>query len=90
MINKGLWRKPKRKHMPPNIYLIDSEWVFKKKRDGQFRAGLVAQGYAQITGLDFTENYPPVVTDVTLRVILLIWLINRWESQTIDVETLFL
>ena len=31
-----------------------------------------------------------MVTDITLHVILIIWLINMWDSQTIDVETAFL
>ena len=31
-----------------------------------------------------------MVTDITLRVILLMWLINNWDSQTIDVKTSFL
>ena len=31
-----------------------------------------------------------MVTDVTLRGILLMWLINKWDSHTIDVETAFL
>ena len=32
------------KTMPPNRCLIDSNWVFKKKIDGLFRACLVAWG----------------------------------------------
>ena len=73
MINKGVWRKYKRKHMPPNRCLIDSKWVFKRKRDVRFRARLVAKGYTQIPGVEFTENYSPFVTDVTLFVIKLMW-----------------
>ena len=76
--------------MPPNRCLIDSKWVFKKKSDGQFWARLLAQGHTQISGLEFTQNYSPVVTDATLCVILLMWLINKWYSQNIYVETLFL
>ena len=76
--------------MPPNIRLIESKWVYKKKRYGQFRACSVAQGYTQIPGVDFTENYSPVATNATLHTILLMWLINTWDSQTIDVETGFL
>ena len=76
--------------MPPNRHLIDSKWVFKKKIDVRFRARLVAWGYTQILGVDFTENYSPVVTGITLRVILLMWLIIKCDSQTIDVEMSFL
>ena len=56
------------------------------KRDGRFRERLVARGYTQIPGVDFTENYSPVVTEVTLSIILLMRLINKWDSQTIEVE----
>ena len=42
--------------MPPNRHLIDSKWVYNKKRDGQFRAHLVAHRYAQIPGVEFTKN----------------------------------
>ena len=31
--------------------------ISKKKIDGLFRARLVAWGYTQIPGVDFTENY---------------------------------
>ena len=76
----GVWIKYKRRNMPPNRHLIYSKWVFKKKRDGRFRARLVGRGYTHIPGIDFTENYSLVVTDVTLRIISLMWLINKWES----------
>ena len=90
MIIKGVKRKSKRRNVLPNRHIIDSKWVFKKKRDGQFRACLVGQGYIQVPGIYFTNNYSPVVTDVTLRFILLMWLINKWDSQIIDAETVFL
>ena len=90
MINMGVQRKSKRRNIPPNRRLIDSWWLFKKKIDGRFRARLVGCGYTQVPGIDFTENYSPVVTDVTLHIMLLMWLIKKWDSHTIDVETAFL
>ena len=90
MINKGVWRESKRGNMPPNRRKIDSKLVFKKKRGGQFRARLVAWGYTEITGVDFTKTYSPVFTDVTLCIILIMWLVNKWDSQNIDVKTAFL
>ena len=76
MINEGVYQNLKIINFPPNRCLIDSKWVFKKKIYGQFRALLVAQGYTQIPELNLTKIYSPVITDVTLQVILLMWLIN--------------
>ena len=47
-------------------------------------------GYSQVPGVDYTENYSPVVNDVTFRIILTIWIIRRYEAQIIDIETAFL
>ena len=90
MINKKVWRKYKRGNMPPNRRLIDSKWVFKKKSGGQFRASIVARGHTQIPWVGFTYKYSPAVTDVTLYVILLMWLIKKWYYQTIGIETYLL
>ena len=70
--------------------LIDSKLVFKKKIYGQFRAHLVPQGYTQISRLEFTDKYPQVVTDITLHIILLMWLINKGYYQKIYVQKQFL
>ena len=76
--------------MSPNRHIIESKWVFKKKRYGLFRARLFAQGYTQITRVYFTNNYSPVVTDAKIRIILLMWLIKKWDSHTIDSKPAFL
>ena len=41
--------------------------VFKVKRNGVYHARLVAKGFSQIPGVEFTDNYSPVVNDVTFR-----------------------
>ncbi len=64
--------------------------MFKVKRNGVFRARLVALGYSQIPGVDYTDNFAPVINDITYRIVLLNWLINDWDSEVIDVETAFL
>jgi Reverse transcriptase (RNA-dependent DNA polymerase) len=53
--------------IPTNRKLIGSNWVFKEMRDGVFRARLVALGYSQVPGIDFTGNYLPVVNDTSFR-----------------------
>ena len=65
MHNRNVWRNFKRRDMPANRRCVKNKWVLKIKRDGRFRARLVACGYSQVPGVDFTENYAPVVNDVT-------------------------
>ena len=51
MIERGGWRKTERKKVPSNRRLIGNTLVFKIKRDGTYRARLVALGYSQIPGM---------------------------------------
>jgi hypothetical protein len=70
MKNKGLWELiPKEKTSERRI-CVKSKWLFKIKRNGIFRARLVAYGYGQVPGIDFTDNYSPVVDNVSFRIIL--------------------
>ena len=52
-------------------------------------AHIVAWGDTQITGVDFTNNYLPVVYDVTMCTIMLMWLMNKWDPQFIFYRTWF-
>ena len=61
MIERGVLRKTDRKKIPNNRGLIGNKWVFKIKRDGTYRARLVALGYSQIPGVDYTDDFAPVV-----------------------------
>ena len=47
LISRGVWRKIDKMKIPENRTLIGSKWVFKIKRDGTYRARLVALGYSQ-------------------------------------------
>ena len=46
MIDRDVWRKTERKRIPNNRRLIGNKWVVKIKRDGTYRARLVAFGYS--------------------------------------------
>ena len=71
MIERGVWRKTDRKKIPNNRRLIGNMWVFKIKRDGTYyRARLVALGYSQIPGVDYTDNFAQVAHDVSFRIAL--------------------
>ena len=65
-------------------------WVFKVKKNGIFKASLVAQGFAQISGIDFMDNFSPVIYKTTFRIILVLWATYNWEAEIIDIKTAFL
>ena len=90
MLRRGVFRLMDRANMPSGRRCVKHKWVFKIKRDGRYRARLVACGYSQIPGVDFTENYSPVIHDVTYRILLIIQIIFGLDSRIIDVETAFL
>ena len=90
MIERGLWKKTNRKKIPINRSLIGNKWVFKIKRDGTYRARLVALGYSQIPGVDYTDKFAPVAHDVSFRIALARMMVEKLDSLVTDVETVFL
>ena len=90
MINRGVWRKIDKMKIPENRRLIENKWVFKIKRDGTYGARLVALGYSQIPGVDFTDNFAPVAHDVSFRIALARMMVEKLDSLVMDVETAFL
>ena len=90
MIERGVWRKTDRKRIPNNRRLIGNMWVFKIKRDGTYRARLVALGYSQIPGVDYTDNFAPVAHDVSFRIALTSMMVEKLDSLVMGVETAFL
>ena len=90
MINREVWRKTDRKKIPNNRRLIGNKWVFKTKRDGTYRARLVALGYGQIPGVYYTDNFAPVAHDLSFRIALVRMIMEELDSLVMDVETAFL
>jgi hypothetical protein len=90
MKKRGVWRIISRTDVPTDRRLIGHKWVFKKKRNGVYRARLVALGYSQIPGVDFSENFSPVVDDITFRVALIYATLHDLGVELIDIETAFL
>ena len=90
MKEKGVWEVIDKSEVPCNRMLLGSKWVFKKKKDGQYRARLVAKGYNQIPGVDFTDLFAPVMNDITFQIILILVIIYGWDMTLINVEAAFL
>ena len=81
--------------IPENHKLIDSKWVWKIKLDSTgkpacYKAQLVAQGFSQVPGLDFTETYTPITRLETIRLLMCIANEVKWEIRQVDVKTAYL
>ena len=50
----------------------------------------MAQGFSQVPGVDFTENFAPVIDDATFRVVLSLMQKEEMKGYALDVETAFL
>ena len=50
----------------------------------------MACGYSQIDGVDYTENYAPVINDVTWSVLLIAMSLKKNDGKMIDIEVAFL
>lgn len=63
---------------------------FQKKRDGTYRARLVARGFQQKEGINYTETFSPVISVSSLRLVLAIILQENLHAYAMDVKTAFL
>ena len=90
MIDSVVWRKTDRKRIPKDRRLTENTLVFKINRDGTYRARLVALGYSQIPGVDYTDNFAPVAHDVSFRIALARMMVEQLDSLVMDGETAFL
>jgi Reverse transcriptase (RNA-dependent DNA polymerase) len=89
MKKKEVWEVMKKEDIPQDKRTIKCKWIFKIKRNGVFRARLVACGYIQVPGVDFNESFAPVVNNVSFRIMLMSKLIWDLQASIVDVENSF-
>lgn len=79
----------------PNTNVVTNRWVLRIKRKptgevDRYRARLVARGFSQIYGLDYTETYAPVVNMTSIRALLAYAASENLTISLFDVKTAFL
>jgi Reverse transcriptase (RNA-dependent DNA polymerase) len=81
--------------LPAGKKAVGSKWVFKLKKnpDGSiehFKSRVVAKGYTQKAGNDFTETFAPVVRFNMLRVLLAIAALEDLELDQVNFNSAYL
>lgn len=79
---------------PKDTNLISTKWVFtvKTEPDGsleRFKARLVARGFSQTYGEDYTDTFAPTVRIDTLRVFLAMVAAENLECRQYDIKNAF-
>lgn len=79
---------------PTDSRAVQCKWVLRKKYDSEykvrFRARLVAKGFSQIEGVDYTDTFSPVVRHTTLRLLFALSVQLGLNIRHLDVTTAFL
>lgn len=92
MERNKVWRKA---DLPPGKKLVETKWIFKTKRSqygviDRYKARIVARGFTQKPGEDYSETFAPVSRYESLRILLAISASQHLQLRQIDVKSAFL
>ena len=91
----GVWTLVPRSTVPKSRKIIGSRPVFFRKRNEanevtRRKVRVVAKGYSQVEGVDYSDTFAPVARLESVRTVLGIAAILDWEIHQFDVKTAFL
>jgi hypothetical protein len=94
-LSQNIWTPTSNKELRlKNRKPIQTQWIFKKKleqdRSMQYKARIVAKGYVQIPGVDYTHTHSPVASDLSIWIIIGLLLYMNWKLTMINIEAAFL
>jgi hypothetical protein len=89
-IERKHWELIPRHAVPKGEKILPSVWSMKRKRDiktqrvFKHKARLTVHGGMQEFGENYFETYSPVVTWFSIRLLLVLSIINRWHTRQVD------
>ena len=88
-IKRKHWMIVPHKPVPAHKIPIPMVWSMKRKRDPigtiiKWKARLCAGGHKSIEFVDYWSTYSPVVSWSTVRMLIILALINNWYMRSID------
>ena len=91
-VDQDVFETIAREDVPSGAKIMSSTWAMKKKSNGTFRARLNARGYEQVEGKHYDEHdrSAPVVSAITIHIVLVLILMMGWYAVVMDVKGAFL
>jgi len=91
LVANGTWELVE---LPPGAKVVNSGWVFKVKlnADGsveRYKSRLVAKGYSQRPGFDYTEVFAPTFRPASLRLIMALAAREGYKMRSVDISSAF-
>ena len=89
-IDKGIWEVVPASKVPEGVTIVPMVWAMKRKRriatgePYKWKARLNVDGSKQKEGEHFWETYAPVASWPTIRMALIMALLNGWKTKQID------
>jgi Reverse transcriptase (RNA-dependent DNA polymerase) len=92
MVNAHVFKPTPLSEVPDGATVLTDTWAIKKKSNETFCAQVTARGYEQIDGeqYDSSEIAAPVVSEITIHIILILIVMAALEAQLMDVIAAFL
>ena len=88
--DRGHWKIILKTEVPKGQRILDAVWSMKRKRDIKtrtilkYKARLNVHGGQQQYGVNYFETYSPVVNWFSVRLFLILSLLNNWHTKQVD------